>query len=223
MISIKNLYFSYNKIPPYLLEDINIKIKEGDYVSILGDNGSGKSTLIRLLLKFLKPCKGSIEINTQKIGYVPQRFDSFNSQFPITVFEMLNCHRKALKIKDSSVILDSLQIVNMENFKNSLIGNLSGGQQQKVFIARAMMGNPDLLVLDEPSTGIDVQSQDEIYSLIKSLNSNLGITVVAIEHNLNAAIVNSDYIIKLDNGKGQILSIKDYKESFQEVNTYASI
>ncbi|EYE87290.1 metal ABC transporter ATP-binding protein [Fervidicella metallireducens AeB] len=223
MINIKNLSFSYNKIPPYILENINLEIKKGDYVSILGDNGSGKSTLIKLLLKLLKPCSGTIQINTQKIGYVPQRFEGFNSQFPVTIYEMLNCHRKALKIKDSSIVLNSLLKVDMLNYKNSLIGNLSGGQQQKIFIARAMMGNPELLILDEPSTGIDVQSQYEIYSLIKSLNTNLGITVVAIEHNLNAALVNSDYIFKLKNGKGQILSINDYKENFQEVMGYASI
>jgi zinc transport system ATP-binding protein len=217
MIQIKNLYFSYSKLPPYILSNINLSISKGDYVSILGENGSGKSTLIRLMLKILRPSNGTININTNKIGYVPQKTDSFNSQFPITVFEVLNAHRKAIKIKDINSIYESLKKVCMENYADSLIGNLSGGQQQKIFIARALMGNPELIVLDEPSTGIDIQSQKDIYSIIKSLNLDMGITIISIEHNLKAALINSDYILELDSGNGLLQSIGEYKRRYQEV------
>lgn len=223
MIEINNLYFSYNKLPPFILNNINLIIKKGDYVSILGENGSGKSTLVKLILKIIKPCKGKININTSKIGYVPQRFDSFNSQFPITVFEVLNSHRKAIGIKDVDWVQKSLEIVNMEAYKNNLIGNLSGGQQQKIFIARAIMGNPKLLLLDELSTGIDAQSQKEIYTIIRDLNRKLGVTVVTIEHNLEAAIANSNYIFELNNGNGLLRSINEYKKRLLEVNANATV
>jgi zinc transport system ATP-binding protein len=223
MIEIKNLYFSYNKTAPYMLDDISLSIKKGDYVSILGENGSGKSTLIKLILNTLKPCKGIISVSFKKIGYVPQRLDGFNSQFPITVWEMLNCHRKAVGVKDLKEIDRILKIVGMEGFKNSLIGNLSGGQQQKVFIARAMMGNPELLILDEPSTGVDLQSQREIYGIIKDLNMKSGITVVSVEHNLEAALSNSKYLFKLEKGKGYMLPVEEYKRKHQEVKGYAAV
>ncbi|MFU0824561.1 metal ABC transporter ATP-binding protein [Clostridium sp.] len=223
MIHINNLSFSYTNHSPYILNDLNLIINKGDYVSILGENGSGKSTLIKLILKILKPSKGSITIDTNKIGYVPQRLESFNSQFPITVSEVLNTHRKAIGIKDMSSIDKSLDKVGMKDYKNHLIGNLSGGQQQKIFIARALMGNPDLIVLDEPSTGIDIQSQKEIYELIKNLNLKLGITVISIEHNLKAAILNSNYIFELNDGNGILRSVPEYKRHHEEVIAHATI
>lgn len=212
MIQIKNLAFSYTGNVPYILNNINLNIPEGSYVSILGENGSAKTTLVKLILNLLNPLSGTINIATEKIGYVPQRVENFNSQFPITVFEMLKCHMKVLRLKSSKSIYNSLDAVGMEIFKNSLIGDMSGGQQQKIFIARALMGNPRLLILDEPSTGIDVQSQREIYSIIKHLNLHLGITVLAVEHNLNAALDNSTHICMMGSGSATLHSIDEYKK-----------
>lgn len=212
MLEINNLYFSYNSKAPLILENVNLNIDKGSYVSILGDNGSGKSTLIKLVLKLLKPTSGKISIKTNNIGYVPQRMESFNAQFPITVSELLGCHMKILKIKDSSAIDRSLQMVNMLEYKNTLIGGLSGGQQQKIFIARALMGMPELLILDEPSTGIDIESQKEIYGIIKNLNMNQSITVVSVEHNYNAAINNSTHIFRMDKDSSKLYTIEEYKK-----------
>jgi zinc transport system ATP-binding protein len=223
MIEIKDLYFSYNKKPPYLLSGLNLNINKGDYVSIIGDNGSGKSTLVKTLLNINKPLKGSVSIHSSRIGYVPQRFDAFNAQFPITVYEILNSHRKAIGIKDLSEIKTSLDTVNMWEFNNQLIGNLSGGQQQKIFIARALMGNPELVILDEPSTGVDNQSQGEIYSIIRHLNRDHKITVVSIEHNLKAALKHSTHIFRLDSSCGRMFTIKEYKAFIQEENHNAAI
>ncbi|NEZ46451.1 metal ABC transporter ATP-binding protein [Clostridium niameyense] len=217
MIVINNLYFSYNKRSPYILENINLKINKGDYISILGQNGSGKSTLIKLILGFLKPLEGDITLNTNNIGYVPQKFDNFNGDFPITVEEVLNCHRKVLKLKDKSLINKSLEKVNMLPYKNNLIGNLSGGQRQKIFIARALMGNPKLLILDEPSTGIDLNSQKEIYKLINHLNITQHLTILSIEHNISAAYYNSTHIFKMENGKGNLYLKEDYIKNNKEV------
>ncbi|MBU3161855.1 metal ABC transporter ATP-binding protein, partial [Clostridium frigoris] len=194
---------------------------------ILGDNGCGKSTLVKLILKFLSPTKGSIVNADKNIGYVPQKSDFLNSQFPITVYEMLNCYRKILKIKDKNLVNRRLETINMLDFKDSLIGTLSGGQCQKIFIVRALLGDPDLLILDEPSTGIDVTSQKEIYSLIRGLNKNNKITVIAIEHNLNAAMSNSSLIYHLSKGKGHLCTpdkyIKEYLKPNKGDDFYVSI
>ena len=129
---------------------------------------------------------------------------------------MLNCYRKTLKIKDKNIISEYLDIVKMNDFKNSLIGTLSGGQCQKIFIARALMGNPELLILDEPSEGVDAKSQDEIYSLIKNINRNNGITVISVEHNLKAAISNSTLIYHLKDGNGHLCSPKRIHERIHD-------
>jgi len=211
MINIKNLCFTYTNSKPYILDNVNLKIEKGSYVSILGENGSAKSTLVKLVLNLLKPNSGEIIILTSRIAYVAQKVENFNAQFPITVYEMLNCHRRVLKLKDKNLILKSLRAVGMEAHCHTLIGNLSGGQQQKIFIARSLIGDPELLILDEPSTGIDVQSMEDIYGIIKGLNVNLGITVISVEHNIKAALENSTDIFEMSSGSGILYNIDNYK------------
>jgi len=214
MISIENLFFSYTGAPPYVLSGISLHIRDGEYVSFLGDNGSGKTTLMRLILKLLPPTAGSVSVRAKRIGYVPQKNDYSGAQFPITVFEALNSYRKLLKIREKSAVEKSLDRVGMASFKNSLMGELSGGQSQKILIARALLGDPDLLVLDEPSTGVDVHSQREIYACLRQLNRENGITVLSVEHNLEAAIANSTLIYHLKDGKGHLCSPEQYAEEF---------
>ncbi|MFL0197880.1 metal ABC transporter ATP-binding protein [Clostridium sp. WILCCON 0269] len=212
MLNIKNLTFSYTGKPPYLIDSINLNIKYGSYVSIIGENGSAKTTLIKLILGLLHPLAGHINLSTKKIGYVPQFMENFNSQFPITVSELLKCHMKVLKIKNKKLMDTNLNSVGMSDFKNSLIGNLSGGQRQKIFIARALIGYPKLLILDEPSTGIDVISQKEIYTIIKHLNTDLSMTVIAVEHNLEAAFKNSTHICVMKHSSAAMYTIEEYKK-----------
>ena len=121
MINIKNLCFTYTNSNPYILDNVNLKIEKGSYVSILGENGSAKSTLLKLILNLLKPNSGQIIIDTKGIAYVAQQVENFNAQFPITVYEMLNCHRKVLKIKDKNLILKNLKAVGMEDHTHTLI------------------------------------------------------------------------------------------------------
>lgn len=204
MIDIKKLSYSYTGLSPWVLNNINLKINSGDYISVVGENGSGKSTLIRLILGLIKPTGGSISIDAHITGYVPQKNDFSNSGFPITVFEMLDSYRRILKVKSKSAVLTNLERVGMESYRDALIGTLSGGQRQKVFIARALTGNPDLLVLDEPSTGIDVLSQKEIYRFLKKLNQENGVTIVSVEHNMQAALSNSSLIFHLSAGQGHL-------------------
>lgn len=214
MIKMDSLCFSYTGQAPYLLNDISLEIRDGEYVSVVGENGSGKSTLMRLILGFLKPTLGRIEVQTRRIGYVPQRSDSLSSGFPITVYEVLDSYRRLLKIRDKAAVPEALRQVKMSDFSDNLIGNLSGGQSQKILIARALMGTPDLLVLDEPSTGVDLASQTEIYGLLHRLNREQGITILSVEHNLNAAVANSTLIYHLSQSRGHICSPEKYAAEY---------
>ncbi len=214
MIKAEKLFFSYTGSPPYVLGGIDLEIHDGEYVSVVGENGSGKTTLMRLILKFMKPTGGSIVSRARRIGYLPQRSDFSNSNFPITVYEALNSYRRLLKIKNKDVIAENLEQVGMSGFAGALMGTLSGGQSQKILIARALMGNPDLLILDEPSTGVDVGSQKEIYGFLKRINKEKGITIVSVEHNLDAAISNSTLIYHLTGGRGHLCTPRQYADEF---------
>lgn len=217
MIKAENLFFSYSGFPPYVLDGINLEIRSGEYVSVVGENGSGKSTLMRLILKFLKPSRGSIVTQAQRIGYVPQKNDFSNSNFPITVYEVLNSYRKLLGAGNKSTVAENLERIGMADFTGSLMGNLSGGQSQKILIARALIGNPDLLILDEPSTGVDMKSQQEIYGFLKKINKENGITIVSVEHNLDAAISNSTLIYHLTDGRGHLCTPGQYADEFLKI------
>lgn len=212
MIDIKNLCFSYSKNTPLLLDNITLNIPKGVYLSIVGENGSCKTTLVKLILGLLKPLSGTISIDTNNIAYVPQRVDNFNSQFPISVFEVLKVHAKTINIKGDLPIINALKEVNMLEFKNSLIGDLSGGQQQRVFIARALLGSADLIILDEPSTGVDYKNQCEIYSLLKKLNREQGTTIISIEHNMEFALNYSTHILQIKEGHLKLFNNEEYKE-----------
>ncbi|MDB2071123.1 metal ABC transporter ATP-binding protein [Clostridium paraputrificum] len=214
MIKINNLSFAYNKNTPPLLKNVNLDIPKGVYLSIVGENGSCKTTLIKLILGLLTPISGSITVDTDNIAYVPQRLDGFNSQFPISIYEILKIHAKSLKLDPKSSSIDVLEKVNMLKFKENLIGNLSGGQQQRVFIARALIGNPDLIILDEPSTGVDVKNQQEIYSLLSKINKEQGTTIISIEHNMDIALKYSTHILTINNGKLTLQSNKDFRENY---------
>ena len=212
LINIKNMSFGYDKHSTMLINNLNLQIPSGVYLSIVGENGSSKTTFIKLILKLLSPVSGSIELDTKKISYVPQRLDGFNSQFPISVNEILKTHSKALHIDTSTSISRVLDIVGMTNFRNCLIGKLSGGQQQRVFIARALMGEPDLIILDEPSTGVDSKTQLEIYSILSKINAEEKTTIISIEHNLNIALKYSTHILEIKDGNFNLQTCNEFSD-----------
>ena len=214
MILAKGIFFSYSGAPPYVLHDIDFEIRDGDYISIVGENGGGKTTLVRLALRMLRPTRGTIETSAERVGYVPQRVSRADSGFPITVYEMMNSYRKLLKLKEKHIINDLLAMVGMSGLQESLTRSLSGGQSQKALIARALMGEPDLLILDEPSTGVDASSQEEIYNILRTLNRDRGLTIVSVEHNLVAAVTNSTGIYHLSGGHGHICTPDQYAQEY---------
>lgn len=213
MIKIESLKYKYINSDRVVLKNINLNVSAGEYISIVGENGCGKSTLIRLILHLLKPSSGSIKIDTNRIGYLPQKKENMND-FPITVFELLDSYRRILLIKEKSSVIEALKNVNLLDYKNARVGELSGGQVQKLYVARALIGKPDLLILDELSTGIDINGQMEIYSFIKQLNKNNGLTVLSVDHNLDAAVFNSTKIFHMQNGEGHLCNPQKYSQEF---------
>lgn len=214
MIEIQHLSFTYPNQKEATFQDLNMSVPRGAYISIMGNNGCGKSTLVRLILGFLKPSSGSIQVATKKIRYVSQKNDFSQSGFPITVEEVLNAYRKLLHIKDRQEVDRVLSLVDMAAYKERLIGQLSGGQAQRIAIARALIGHPDLIILDEPSTGIDRRNQEYMYDLLKRLNTEEHITILSVEHNLEAALRNSTSIYHIHSGHGHLCTPQHYVEEF---------
>jgi len=198
IIEIKQLSYRYEK--ESVLEDITIIVPDGSFLAIVGPNGSGKSTLLKLILGLLKPQKGDIflfgqEISKfkdwQKIGYVSQKANSFNTGFPATVFEVVSSGlTKKLglftffKKEHRQKVMDALDSVGMMAFSHRNIGELSGGQQQRVFIARALVSEPKLLILDEPTVGVDADNVHSFYEMLGDLNTSSGITLLLVTHDI---------------------------------------
>ncbi len=197
IINFDNVSFSYGG--QVVIDNATLKANKGDFLAIIGPNGSGKTTLIKLLLGFLTPSKGTITIfkkapgnitGLQKVGYVPQKATNFDQNFPATVFEVasmaLFTKRGIISQptkKDYSKVEKALELVDMLHLRNKRIGDLSGGQQQRVFIARALATEPEVLILDEPLAGIDMQAQHKFYLLLKALH-NKGMTIILVSHDV---------------------------------------
>ena len=217
MLQISHLSFAYEQ-GPYLLHDLSMEIHDGDYVAIVGENGSGKSTLVKLILGLLTPSSGTISTTFRRPAYVPQPTDMVNKQFPITVREVLDYTRQVLRIKDREATDRALAKMHIEPLQDHLIGALSGGQYQKVMIAKALLGKPDLMIFDEPSTGMDLKSQDDLYPLIHQLNETQGITVVTVAHNLRSAAHNASSFFHVVRGQGHFCTPQEYIREYLAEN-----
>ena len=198
LIKATGVTFSYDTTP--VLLDVDLTIREGDFLAIIGPNGSGKTTLVKVLLGLLRPSAGRVEImgrpvseftDWRSIGYVPQKAAHFDPLFPASVEEVagmtLLSNRQALFPGRGGVsdrVVRALRLVGMESYGTARIGRLSGGQQQRVFIARALVTRPRLLVLDEPTTGVDAETQARFYDMLDHLNKDEEITIVLITHDI---------------------------------------
>jgi zinc transport system ATP-binding protein len=198
LVSVKNISFGFGSTK--VLEDINLTVTNGDFLAIIGPNGSGKSSLVKVILGIYEHGKGSVELlgediknfkQWDKIGYVPQKATNIDPFFPVSVREVVGMgllskkkFPRFLRRKDAKVIDHALEQVDLKNFKTRRIGELSGGQQQRVFIARAIVNQPSLLFLDEPTAGVDAETQERFYSMLGTLNKANKITIVLITHDL---------------------------------------
>lgn len=231
MIDVNNLTFKYNEKP--ILKNVSFSVNKGDFIGILGANGSGKSTLIKLILGLLVPSCGQIKImgedigkfsNWSKVGYISQKANSFNSAFPATVEEIVgaNLFSKIGLFRfpnkgHKEMVYNALELVDMQDYGKQLIGNLSGGQQQRVFIARVLVSEPEIMLLDEPTVGIDLKSEEAVYCLLARLNRELGLTIVMVTHDISAVTVHANKIACL--GSNGIIIHDPEKELTQEFIT----
>lgn len=207
LLEIKNLKFGYEE--NLILNDINLNLDEGDFVAISGENGSGKSTLIKLILKAIKKDSGQIKIlgeniegfnHYEKIGYVPQVNDSSKISFPVTceeyvslgLYKEFNFFNMPTK-KTRKKVKDVFSSLAIENLMKKPFKNLSGGQQQRVMIARALVSTPRILILDEPTVGIDAKHKKDFLYLLYDLNKNHKISILIISHEMELI---KDYVTK---------------------------
>lgn len=225
IIEFNNVSFAYSGAN--VLDKVSFEIERGDFVGIIGPNGAGKTTLAKLMLGIIKPDKGTIRLfgedikkfrEWHKIGYIPQKATNFDPNFPASVFEVASMGRipkagllKAFSQKDKKAIENALEMVGIFGLKDRKIGELSGGQQQRAFIARALAAEAELLILDEPTVGVDQEAQHEFYQLLNRLNKNMKITLVLISHDIGIVTKNANKVgcvnvsltmHKIDGGKG---------------------
>lgn len=198
IIEIKQLSYRYEK--ENVLENIDMTVPQGSFLAVVGPNGSGKSTLLKLVLGLLKIQEGEIKIfgedfhrfkNWHEIGFVSQKANSFNSGFPATVYEVVGSGLtkkiglfKFMNQNDHRKIKEAIDSVGLTKYMNQNIGELSGGQQQRVFIARALVSEPKLLILDEPTVGVDAQNVQSFYEMLENLNKVRGITLLLVTHDV---------------------------------------
>ncbi|MEJ8786209.1 metal ABC transporter ATP-binding protein [Peptoniphilus sp. HCN-40583] len=206
---VSDLRFSYGKND--VLKGVNLSVKQGDFLAFIGANGSGKSTLIKLLLGIEKPTSGTIEYDGKPLGkdtdfsrisYVPQLMVA-SYDFPITVKELVDLGLYGEKLNEEerkSRIDDALSLVDLEDFRHRLYGALSGGQRQRVLIAKALISMTDVLILDEPTTGIDFKAREELFHILRHLHDVHGITILMITHELHLVEEIIDGIYVLEDG-----------------------
>jgi len=195
---LERVFFHYGQ--RFVLENINLTVWPGDFLGIVGPNGSGKSTLLKIILRLLRPSSGQIQIfgleqekfrQWPKIGYIPQSTPALYRGFPATVQEMvLSGLTASLGLfkrpgaEENNRVTKALEQVGVADLRKRIIGELSGGQQQRVLIAKALVSRPSLLILDEPTVGVDVAAQEQFYDLLAELRQEDGMTLILVSHDV---------------------------------------
>jgi zinc transport system ATP-binding protein len=198
VISVKNLSVRYQAAE--VVSDVSFDVAAGDYLGVVGPNGSGKTTLVRALFGLVPRSQGTISLFGQnldafrewyKIGYLPQKMVSFNPYFPATVQEIVGMgllgrkrFPKRIDRGDHAAIAQVLELLGIGKIKGARIGELSGGQYQRVLLARAMVAEPQILVLDEPTTALDPEAREKFIAVLQGLNRTSGVTVVLVTHDI---------------------------------------
>ncbi|WP_102346616.1 metal ABC transporter ATP-binding protein [Bacillus sp. Marseille-P3661] len=228
VINVKDVSFAYdNKL---VLDHVSFKITKGTFLGLVGPNGSGKSTLIKLILGILKPKQGEILMygtpihkfkQRHLIGFVSQKANSFNTGFPATVLEVVLSGLtskvglfKFINNSHKQLALDAIKAVEMEEYAYQNIGELSGGQQQRVFIARSLVSKPELLILDEPTVGVDQKNVESFYNMLAHLNKEKGITLIMVTHDVGTITHHATHVACLNKN----LHFHGESNEFQAIN-----
>lgn len=199
LIELKGVSFSYQN-QREVISNVNLSVHQSDFLGIIGPNGGGKTTLLQIIVGLLQPTKGTIGLfgkpgidsdRRKRIGYVSQKSTHFDSNFPITIQEVVEMGRYArvgllhrLKKEDYEKVETAMDDVDIRKYKNQRISTLSGGLQQRVFIAKALAGDSEILLLDEPTVGVDIAAQQSFYELLHHLHTDLHKTIVLVSHDI---------------------------------------
>ena len=193
-----NLCFKYDGAE--ILHGVTLTINAGDYVGLVGPNGSGKTTFIKTMLGLLKPTSGEVALfgcspcaftGWEKIGYLPQKLTGFNPSFPALVREIVSLgllgkksFPRRLAAADAGLLDSILRLLDIQDIQHKRIGELSGGQLQRVLLARALVSKPEFLILDEPTTALDPETRDIFFNTLKALNQDSGVTIIIVTHDI---------------------------------------
>lgn len=242
MIEADKLTFGYTAEP--ILYDVGFLVHKGDFAAIIGSNGTGKSTLLKLLLGELIPKNGSIRLLDEdirhfkrwsEIGYVPQNAVQTTAGFPATAEEIVSANLYAqigllrpITKRHMEQARQALALVGMQDYAKSMIGNLSGGQQQRVMLARVLVNSPKLMLLDEPTTGVDASAAQSLYELLAKLNRETGLTIVMVTHDIIHAAgyvsrtlcLEQGSVVELD--RGQIAHELSHKHKHPQHNEHTA-
>ena len=211
-LEIKNLYAGYGGTEA--LRDVSFSVNRGDYLGVCGPNGSGKSTLIKVILGLLPPLRGEVSLlgtaqsqfrDWKRIGYLPQGLQYFNPHFPATVDEVVRLGRLAAKgfpkrfnKEDAMAVERTMEWMGISDIRGCMIGELSGGLRQRVLLARALVNDPELLVMDEPTTALDPETRESFYKLIFEMNREKRCTVLLVTHDTATIGKYASHLLYLD-------------------------
>ena len=224
LITLRDVTIAFEGVPA--VEHVSYQVNQGDYMVLIGENGSGKSTLMRAMLGLVHPCAGTVRygdgLKRNQIGYLPQQ-TAVQRDFPASVEEVVlsgcinqlgsrffygkNLQRKAH---------EKMALLDIENLSDKSYRTLSGGQQQRVLLARALCATDALLLLDEPVTGLDPGSTQELYGLIRRLNREHGVSVVMVSHDLHGSMADANKVLVVDRGVSFCGSIEEYRRQRME-------
>ena len=218
LITLENVTIAFEGV--VAVQDVNLTIERGDYLVIVGENGSGKSTLIRAILGLVRPQKGRIVygdgLRRNQIGYLPQQTES-QRDFPASVEEVVlsGCvnrmgRRPFYSAAQRRLAEEKMHLLDVERFRKKSYRTLSGGQQQRVLLARALCATDCILLLDEPVTGLDPETTEELYSIIRDLNRKHGVTIAMVSHDLQGAMRDAGKVLVMNRGADYFGSTEGY-------------
>jgi zinc transport system ATP-binding protein len=190
-VRLEGVSFAYGR-GPAVVRNVDLEVEQGEFVAVAGPNGGGKTTLLRLVLGLERPSAGTVDVRARRTGYLPQRAQAAVDA-PITVRELVAAGRASrarlvgpLTRADRDAVRRAIDRVGLEDRADRRLATLSGGQQQRAFIAKALAGEPDLLVLDEPTAGVDAEAQEAVASLLAELRRDLAVTILYVSHEFGA-------------------------------------
>jgi len=221
LITCKDVTFAYEGTP--VVSGLNFEVGPGDYLCIVGENGSGKSTLMKGLLRLKQPQEGAITLGgglrANEIGYLPQQ-TAVQKDFPAGVFEVVLSGRlPTLGLRpfysraDKRIAHENMEKLGVDGLKSRCYRELSGGQQQRVLLARALCAAKKLLLLDEPVAGLDPLVTQELYRLIRTINTEMGLTIIMVSHDIRSAVEEASHILHLKHTQEFFGGAEEYRQS----------